>query len=49
MGEHRGSPIERMLHRIEERSGWHLSDPMLRFALALAVRLVQNAQEPGRE
>ncbi|HUP54926.1 MAG TPA: helix-turn-helix domain-containing protein, partial [Methylomirabilota bacterium] len=31
--------------RLEELAGWDLADPDLRFALELAVRLVQNAQD----
>ena len=30
---------------IERRTGWRLSDPVLRFGLALAVRFVQIDQE----
>ncbi|MBF8289747.1 MAG: PucR family transcriptional regulator [Chloroflexi bacterium] len=30
------------LRRIEERTGWHLSDPEIRLPLAIALRFVQN-------
>lgn len=43
LGIHRNTLAYR-LQRIEQRSGWQLSDARLRFTLALAVRLVQNAQ-----
>ena len=33
--------------RIEERTGWNLDDAALRFALGMAVRIVQSAQEIG--
>ena len=46
LGIHRNTLAYR-IGRIEAVSGWRLEDPDLRFALALAVRLVQNAQELG--
>jgi hypothetical protein len=42
LGVHRNTLAYR-IGRIEAASGWDLSDPDLRFALSLAVRLVQNA------
>ncbi|HWH37444.1 MAG TPA: helix-turn-helix domain-containing protein [Candidatus Limnocylindrales bacterium] len=33
------------LARIEERTGWRLADPLLRFSLSVAVRVVQSAQD----
>jgi DNA-binding PucR family transcriptional regulator len=44
LGIHRNTLAYR-IGRIEAVSGWRLEDPELRFALALAVRLVQNAQD----
>ena len=44
LGIHRNTLAYR-LQRIEQRTGWQLSDAGLRFSLALAVRLVQSAQE----
>lgn len=44
LGIHRNTLAYR-IRRIEAVSGWRLEDPDIRFALALAVRLVQNAQE----
>lgn len=43
LGIHRNTLAYRVA-RIEALGGWRLDDPELRFALALAVRLVQNAQ-----
>jgi hypothetical protein len=48
LGIHRNTLTYR-LQRIEQRSGWQLSDARLRFTLALAVRLVQNAQGSEEE
>jgi hypothetical protein len=44
LGIHRNTLAYR-IGRIEAVSGWQLEDPELRFGLALAVRLMQNAQE----
>jgi hypothetical protein len=44
LGVHRNTLAYR-LARIERLAGWRLGDPDLRFALALAVRLVQTAQD----
>ncbi len=44
LGIHRNTLAYR-IGRIEALSGWRLDDPDLRFALALATRLMQNAQE----
>lgn len=44
LGVHRNTLAYR-LSRIEERTGWNLDDPALRFALGMAVRIVQHAQE----
>jgi len=44
LGIHRNTLAYR-LARIEQQTGWSLADPRLRFSLALAVRLVQSAQE----
>jgi hypothetical protein len=43
LGIHRNTLAYRVAG-IEAMGGWRLDDPELRFALALAVRLVQNAQ-----
>jgi DNA-binding PucR family transcriptional regulator len=43
LGVHRNTVAYRV-RRIEEATGWRLSDPELRFPLALAVRLVQDEQ-----
>jgi PucR family transcriptional regulator, purine catabolism regulatory protein len=48
LGVHRNTLAYR-LTRIEERTGWRLADPTLRFALAVAVRIVQSAQEQSAE
>jgi hypothetical protein len=44
LGIHRNTLAYR-IGRIEAAGGWRLDDPDLRFALALAVRVVQNAQD----
>jgi hypothetical protein len=44
LGIHRNTLAYR-LTSIERRTGWRLSDPLLRFGLALAVRFVQTDQE----
>ncbi|HET7678314.1 MAG TPA: helix-turn-helix domain-containing protein [Candidatus Limnocylindrales bacterium] len=44
LGLHRNTLAYRV-GRIEARTGWRLDDPELRFVLALAVRLVQSAQD----
>ena len=44
LGIHRNTLAYR-LQRIEQATGWQLADARLRFSLALAVRLVQNAQD----
>ena len=44
LGVHRNTLAYR-LSRMEERTGWNLEDPSLRFALGIAVRIVQHAQE----
>ena len=44
LGVHRNTLAYR-IGRIEAAGGWRLDDPDIRFALALAVRVVQNAQE----
>lgn len=44
LGIHRNTLAYR-IGRIEAAGGWRLDDPDLRIALALAVRLVQNAQD----
>lgn len=44
LGIHRNTLAYR-LHSIEHRTGWRLSDPLLRFGLALALRFVQTDQE----
>jgi hypothetical protein len=46
LGVHRNTLAYR-LNAIERRTGWRLSQPLLRMALALAVRAVQNDQETG--
>ena len=43
LGVHRNTVAYRVA-RLEELAAWDLSDPDLRFALELAVRVVQNAQ-----
>jgi len=43
LGVHRNTVAYRIA-RLEELADWDLADPDLRFALALAVRVVQNAQ-----
>ncbi len=43
LGIHRNTLLYRIA-RIEALTGWRLDDPDLRLALAVAVRLVQNAQ-----
>ena len=43
LGVHRNTVAYR-IGRIERLAAWDLSDPDLRFALALAARIVQNAQ-----
>jgi len=44
LGVHRNTVAYRVA-RLEELAGWDLADPDLRFALELAVRVVQNAQD----
>jgi PucR C-terminal helix-turn-helix domain len=44
LGIHRNTLAYR-LAAIERRTGWRMSDPLVRFGLALAVRLVQNDQD----
>ena len=44
LGVHRNTVAYRVA-RLEEMTAWDLSDPDLRFALELAVRIVQNAQD----
>jgi hypothetical protein len=44
LGVHRNTILYRT-RAIERRTGWDLSDPELRLALAIAVRLVQSEQE----
>jgi DNA-binding PucR family transcriptional regulator len=44
LGIHRNTIAYRVA-RLEALGDWDLSDPDLRFALDLAVRLMQNAQE----
>lgn len=44
LGIHRNTLTYRVA-RIEQATGWQLSDATLRFSLGLAVRLVQSAQE----
>ena len=44
LGVHRNTVAYRVA-RLEELAGWDLADPDLRFALELAVRLVQKAQD----
>jgi len=48
LGIHRNTLAYR-LAGLERRTGWRLSDPLLRFALALAVRLVQSDQNMGED
>jgi DNA-binding PucR family transcriptional regulator len=47
LGVHRNTVAYR-IRRIESLGGWDLQDPELRLALALAVRIVQSAQQGGR-
>lgn len=47
LGIHRNTLTYRVA-RIEQLAGWSLSDTSLRFSLALAVRLVQSAQESAQ-
>lgn len=47
LGIHRNTLAYR-LAVIERRTGWRLSDPLLRFGLGLAVRFVQTDQSAGR-
>ena len=44
LGVHRNT-IAYRVQRLEARGDWDLSDPELRVALMLAVRVMQNAQE----
>lgn len=44
LGVHRNTLAYR-LHRLEQRTGWRLADPLLRASLGIAVRVVQNAQD----
>jgi len=44
LGIHRNTLAYR-IGRMEAVAGWRLDEPEIRFALALAVRIVQNAQE----
>jgi DNA-binding PucR family transcriptional regulator len=44
LGVHRNT-IAYRVERLEELGGWELSDPDLRFALEIAIRLVQDAQD----
>lgn len=46
LGVHRNTVAYR-IRRIESLGGWDLQDPELRLALALAVRIVHNAQSAG--
>jgi hypothetical protein len=46
LGVHRNTVAYRM-RRMEALGGWDLADPDLRFALGLAVRIMQNAQGDG--
>lgn len=46
LGVHRNT-IAYRVQRLERRGDWDLSDPELRVALMLAVRVMQNAQEPS--
>lgn len=48
LGVHRNT-IAYRVQRLEERADWDLSDPELRVALLLAVRVMQNAQESWSE
>jgi hypothetical protein len=48
LGIHRNTLAYRV-RRIESLSGWRLTDPDLRLALAVAVRLVQSARIDGTE
>jgi DNA-binding PucR family transcriptional regulator len=48
VGVHRNTIAYRVA-RLEELGEWDLADPDLRLALALAVRLVLNAQHAGGE
>ena len=44
LGIHRNTLAYR-LAAIERRTGWRMSDPLVRFGLALAVRFVQTDQD----
>ena len=44
LGVHRNT-IAYRIRRLEETGGWDLSDPDLRLALSVALRIVQNAQD----
>ena len=44
LGIHRNTLAYR-LGAIERRTGWSMSDPLVRFGLALAVRFVQTDQD----
>lgn len=46
LGLHRNTLAYRV-RRIEAMSGWNLDDPTIRFALGMAVRIVQSAQQQG--
>jgi hypothetical protein len=46
LGVHRNT-LSYRLHTIERRTGWRLSEPVLRMALAVALRVVQNDQTPA--
>jgi hypothetical protein len=46
LGVHRNTVAYRV-QRLETRGDWDLSDPDLRVALMLAVKVMQNAQEPA--
>jgi DNA-binding PucR family transcriptional regulator len=45
LGIHRNTLAYR-LAVIERRTGWSMSDPLVRFGLALAIRFVQTDQGP---
>jgi hypothetical protein len=47
LGIHRNTLAYRV-RNLEARTGWDLGDPELRLALAVAVRVVQSAQQTGR-
>jgi PucR family transcriptional regulator, purine catabolism regulatory protein len=44
LGVHRNTLAYR-IRNLEARTGWSLADPELRFALSIAVRVVQSAQQ----